>query len=153
MDRTPPTLTKLLYVLSPVELPSADAGVEIGTRHLLWEHHRCEAGRADTPHCPLSGLPDQRGKASEKERKYYVLLITSPLHHRHQIKLPHHAEWCVAVPAGSQLSGKWNGSLCCPWQARALSLLLVVTELEATPFLPRILTRRLSSYYGFRPMV
>ena len=55
-----------------VELPSADAGVEAGTRSLLWEHRGREASGADSPHRPLSRLFDQRGKTS-KEKIFCVL--------------------------------------------------------------------------------
>lgn len=51
----------------PVELPPADAGMEAGTRAVLWEHRGPEACRADSPHRALSRLTDQRGKTSSKE--------------------------------------------------------------------------------------
>lgn len=59
-----------------VELPSADAGMEVGAGSVLRQHHRREAGRADAPHRPLPRLSDQRGEMSE--RKIFCVLDNMP---------------------------------------------------------------------------
>lgn len=115
---------KLLCALSLVEFPSADAGVEAGACSLLWEHRRREASGADAPHCPLSGLSDQRGKAPEKERKHYVLLITFPLLGTRPPSPDEAAPSSQAVRDSARpLTTEWegNGSLCFTWQPCSLS--------------------------------
>ena len=90
-----------------VELPSADAGVEAGARSLLWEHCGCEAGRTDSPHCPLSGLSDQRGKTSERKILCVLDNIAAP---RNQATTTRYScpRSCTCV-TGPACSHRWEG--------------------------------------------
>lgn len=96
-----------------VELPPADAGVEAGTRPLLWEHHGPEACRADSPHRPSSRLSDQRGETSRKKISRVLGNIPTP---RNQATI---TRW----DSGRLLAIEWEGndSQCFAWRLHVLS--------------------------------
>lgn len=95
---------------------------------------------------------DQRGKTSERKILCVLDNIAAPRNQATTTRYSCPAELYVRDRA-SLLTPVGGDDSCVSLGSCAVFLLLVVTELEETPFLPLSLMRILNSYYGLKPMV